>query len=285
MVNGLISAYNRQENESRLLATTEASDWLQDQLKELKTRVDQYQKQLENFQAAHGLLNTPAALPNGEQGGSEHNTTLQEIEDLGHQLVTATTERILREAEYHAAASGDPERVIEANPQAQSGSGGLAAGMLQQLRAHRMDLEQEQAQSGAEHGPNYARVVEIRHQIADLDLQIKDEDSKLLERFHSAWQTAQDREDLLKQNLDERTAEAMKLNQAATEFAVMRQEANASHEVYLRVAEKIEEAGLAAGVASSAITVIDPALEPAKPVAPDLPLSWPLHSSSASGWR
>ena len=272
VVNGLISAYNRQENESRLLATTEASDWLQDQLKELKTRVDQYQKQLENFQAAHGLLNTPATLPNGEQGGSEHNTTLQEIEDLGHQLVTATTERILREAEYHAAASGDPERVIEANPQAQSGSGGLAAGMLQQLRAHRMDLEQEQAQLSAEHGPNYARVVEIRHQIADLDLQIKDEDSKLLERFHSAWQTAQDREDLLKQNLDERTAEAMKLNQAATEFAVMRQEANASHEVYLRVAEKIEEAGLAAGVASSAITVIDPALEPAKPVAPDLPL-------------
>jgi len=135
-----------------------------------------------------------------------------------------------------------------------------------------MDLQQEQAQLSAEHGPNYARVVEIRRQLADVDQQIKDEDAKLVERFHSAWQTAQDREDLLKKNLDERTADAMKLNKAATEFAVMRQEANASREVYLRIAEKIEEAGLAAGVASSNITVIDPALEQAKPVAPDLPL-------------
>lgn len=272
VVNDLVSAYNRQQSEQRLLATSQASDWLTEQLEQLKARVEQDQKRLTDFQSAHGLLSSPTTLPNGEQGEKEHNAALTEIEDLGHQLVAATTERILREAEYHSASAGDPERVIEANPQAQSASGGLATGMLQQLRAHRMDLEQEQAQLSAEHGPNYARVVEIRHQLADLDLQIKDEDAKLIERFHSAWQTAQDREDLLKKNLDERTADAMKLNQAATEFAVMRQEANASREVYLRIAEKIEEAGLAAGVAGSNITVIDPALEPAKPVAPDLPL-------------
>ena len=43
----------------------------------------------------------------------------------------------------------------------------------------------------------------------------------------------------------------MKPNQAATEYAMMRQEANASHELYVRVQEKAEEAGLAAGVHSS----------------------------------
>ncbi len=64
----------------------------------------------------------------------------------------------------------------------------------------------------------------------------------------------------------------MKLNQAATEYAVMRQEANASHDVYMRVLEKAEEAGLAAGVHGSNISVVDYARQPVKPVAPDLPL-------------
>ena len=54
--------------------------------------------------------------------------------------------------------------------------------------------------------------------------------------------------------------------------AAMREEANASHELYVRVLEKAEEAGLAAGIQSSNIYVVDPARQPVKPVEPDLPL-------------
>ena len=64
----------------------------------------------------------------------------------------------------------------------------------------------------------------------------------------------------------------MKENQADTEYADMRQEANRSHELYMRVLEKVEEAGFSAGIHSSNITVVDPARQPVKPVAPDLPL-------------
>jgi polysaccharide export outer membrane protein len=64
----------------------------------------------------------------------------------------------------------------------------------------------------------------------------------------------------------------MKLNEAATQYAVMRQEANASHDLYLRVEDKAEEAGLAAGVRASNISVVDFARQPVKPVAPNPPL-------------
>jgi polysaccharide export outer membrane protein len=52
----------------------------------------------------------------------------------------------------------------------------------------------------------------------------------------------------------------------------MRQEAEASHELYLRVLEKVEEAGLLAGTHGSDISVVDPARQPVKPVSPNLPL-------------
>jgi polysaccharide export outer membrane protein len=270
VVNTLISAYGQQENEAREQATLQATDWLDGQLKGLKASVDQDAQRLAAFQTEHGILTSPEMQANGQQGENQHNSTLLEIDELGRQLVAATTDRILRESELRAAEQGNPELVFAANPRMQAESGSFATALLEQLHLRRSELEQEQTQLAIEHGPSFPRVVEIRRQEADLDQQIQGEDAKLVERFKSAWQTAQDREQMVRKSLDALIGEGLKLNQSATEYAVMRQEANSSHEVYLRVLEKVEEAGLVAGIQASNISVVDPALEPVKPVAPDL---------------
>jgi polysaccharide export outer membrane protein len=272
IVNDLIRLYALQDSEAMLRATTQQSDWLGSQLKELKGRVGRDQQRLSEFQNAHGLLSTPEMLANGQPGEEQHNTTLLEIDELGRQLVAATTDRILREAQYRSASQGDPELVIASDPRLQAEYGNFATALLQQIHTRASELELEQAQLSTEHGPNFPRVVEIRRQLEDLDVQKKAEDGKLLERFKSAWQTAVDREQLVKTSLDERTSAGMKLNEAATEYAVMRQEAQFSHDLYMRVLEKVDEAGLAAGVQSPNITVVDEARQPVKPVAPDLTL-------------
>jgi len=272
VVNALIRAYGEQDDESRVQATAQASGWLENQLKDLKARVDRDEQRLTTFQSAHGLLNTPETTANGQPGVEQHTAALLEIDELGRQLVAATTDRILREAEFRSASQGNPELVIAADPSLQGGGGNFATALLEQLHAQDSQLELEQAQLGIEHGPNFPRVVEIRRQLQDLDGQIQAEDSKLVDRFRSAWQTAADRERLVRKSLEERTGEGMKLNEAATQYEVMRQEANGSHELYMRVLEKVDEAGLNAGVHISNISVVDYARQPVKPVAPDLPL-------------
>jgi polysaccharide export outer membrane protein len=272
VVNDLIRVYGEQDSEARVQATVQQSDWLRGQLKELKMRVDGDQQRLTAFQTKHGLLSAPQTTGNGEPSEEQHNSTLLEIDELGKQLVAATTDRILREAEYRSASHGNAELVLAADPQLQAQYGNFATAQLEQINTRHGELELEQAQLSLEHGPNFPRVVEIRRQLEDLNAQKKAEDAKLVERFLDAWQTAADREQMVKSSLDERTAAGMKLNEAATEYAVMRQEANSSLELYMRVQGKLEEAGLAAGVASSNISVVDLARQPVKPVAPDLPL-------------
>jgi polysaccharide export outer membrane protein len=272
VVNALIGAYNDQEAESQIQATARASGWLSGQLVDLKARVDSDQERLAAFETQHGIVSSPEIMANGQAGETEHSSALTEIDELSRQLVAATTDRILSEAEYRAASQGDPEMVIASDPRLQAESSTFATALLQQIHARSSDLEQEQAQLSAEHGPSFPRVVEIGRQLQDLDKQKQAEDAKLVERFRSNWQTAIDREQLVRKSLEQITGEGMKLNQAATEYAVMRQEANASHDLYLRVQEKAEEAGLAAGVHSSNISVVDYARQPVKPVAPDLPL-------------
>jgi len=269
VVNDLIRLYGEQENESRLQATNLQSIWLSGQLKDMKATADRDQLRLTDFQSKNGLLSTPEMLANGQSGEAQHNSTMLEIDELGREMVAATTDRILREAEYRSASESDPELVIAADPRLQAEYGSFATALLEQVHTRRSELELEQAQLSTEHGPNFPRVVEIRRQLEDLDAQRKSEDAKLVERFSSAWQTATDREAMVKRSLDERTAEGMKLNQAATEYAAMRQEANSSHELYMRLQEKVQQAGMAAGVQSSNISVVDYARQPVKPVSPD----------------
>ena len=269
VVNGLIRAYGEQESESRVVATAQASEWLESQVKELKARVEQDQQRLAAFQSEHGIVSTPEALGNGQQGEVQHISALLEIDELGRQQVAATTDRILREAEYRAASKGDPELVIASDPRLLAAGGNFATAVLQQLHLRHSELEQEQAQLSIEHGPNFPRVLEIRGQLQDLDRQIQAEDARLVERFREAWQTALDRELLVRKNLEQLTGKAMTLNQWAIQYAVMRQEAASSHQLYLKVLEKVEEAGLAAGVHGSNISVVDAARPPAKPESPD----------------
>jgi polysaccharide export outer membrane protein len=271
VVNTLIRVYGEQDSDSRVQATAQASEWLQSQIRDLKTKVDADQQRLAAFQREHHLLTTPEPLANGQPGDNQHASSLVEIDELGRQFVAASTGRIQREAQYRAALKSDPELVIASDPGLQA-EGSFATAVLQQIQARRSALEQEQAQLSAEHGPNFPRTVEIRHQLQDLDRQKKAEDAKLLQRFESAWKTASDREKLVRQQLEEITGEGMKSNQAAAEYAAMRAEADANHEMYMRMLERVQEAGMAAGIQGSNIAVVDAARQPVKPVAPDLPL-------------
>ena len=271
VVNALVRAYDRREQETDLTATAAASGWLNGQLKELKVRVDADDQRLAEFEAQHGMVSSPATLANGMTGESEHSSAALEMDELGRQAVAATTDRILAEAEYRAARDGDPELVMASSPDLKEKSE-TGSALLDQIRARRSDLEQEKAQLSAEHGPNFPRVVEIGREVADLDRQKEAEDAKLIEQFRSNWQSALNREQMVRASLEQATSEGMNQNQAASEYAAMRQQANASHELYVKVLEEVEEAGLAAGAHGSNIEIVDGARQPVKPVAPDLPL-------------
>ena len=270
VVNALIGAYVAQDREAQLAATAQASQWLRRQLSGLKQRVDRDEQRLADYESAHGILSNAVTLGNGQTGETDLSPAVLQADELSRQLVTATSDRILREAEYRAASEGDPELVMANDPGAQTGDSTLVTSLLEQIRAQRSALEQEQAQLSAEHGTDFPRVVEIQREIQDLDRQQKVQDAKLVQRFRSAWQTAADREHLVRKALADLSAEGADLDVATARYQAMRGEANSSHDLYVQVLTKVEEAGLAAGVRGANISVVDPATPPATPSSPNL---------------
>jgi polysaccharide export outer membrane protein len=272
VLNSLIGACRGEETEIRVLATAQATSWLNEQLIVLKGKADGDEQELADFQKEHGLLMTPDVSADGKPVSSQHVTAILEVDELGRQLVTASSERILREAEFRAASQGDPELVLASDPRLESESGGLSVAAFRQIHQKHSELEQERAQLAAEHGPNFPRVEEIRRQLDDLDRQLQSEDSRLRDRFRSAWQTAADREGMLRKALVELTGEGQNISVAAAQYQNLRAEAEGSRALYVRMQNKVEEAGLAAGIDDADFWVVDPPHIPAKPVAPNLPL-------------
>ena len=204
VVNALIRAYGQQDADARVQATLQASDWLQGQLKDLKARVDRDDQRLAAFQREHGLLTTPET--HGQRPAGRDRSTPRRCWRSMSWAVSWWRLPPIGFCARHSTAQ--PRRAIRSwssppiracRPKAAT----LPPPLLQQIHSRQSELEQEQAQLNIEHGPNFPRVVEIRGQLQDLDRQKKAEDAKLVERFRSAWQTAADREQLVRKNLEE----------------------------------------------------------------------------------
>lgn len=272
VVNVLIESFRAQEAESRVGATEEASAWLAGQLKTLTARAEAKEKRLAQFEREHGFMTTQQSVPGGQPLETLHDSSVQQLDETERLLTEATGERIAREVVYLQAKQGDPEQVLAANPELEAEMGPGGAVLARQLRTRLSEVDVELAQLKVEHGANYPRVVELTRAAEEIGLQIKDEDSNLVEAFERTWKAAQAREEMLRKEMDARMAEGLRQNDATFEYLALHGEVVAGRELCSRLETRIEEAALAAGVRASSITVVDDAREPFKPVTPDPPL-------------
>src|SRR5581483_1033969 len=101
VVNALVNDYLEQYFQTRYTATRQASDWLKNQLSDLKADVETSQQRLADYQKQTGIL-----------GESEtNNVVMAKLEELNKQLSAAQANRIVKQAVWQLAKTGDPELI------------------------------------------------------------------------------------------------------------------------------------------------------------------------------
>jgi len=216
VVNSLMREYSALEGQSRREATSQDTGWLNTQLRDLTSQVQQKETRLAEFERQHNFLSTQQSTQDGQPIDTLHDPTVQQVEEIGRLLAAASGDRILREALYREAQSGNPELVIAANPELQAETGRVT--LLQQLRSRSSEMGLELAQLKQEHGPNFPRVLELDRSSAEISRQIAAEDANLLEAFRRNWTSAADREQLLRKQMEERMNEGLRQNDALLQY-------------------------------------------------------------------
>ena len=109
IVNNVIAAYIRGNFDSRYESVTQVRAWLSSQMDELRTRASNAQKKLADFQEQNNLVGSDPS----------NNTIIDRLKLLNERLTIAEGDRIIKEAQVRAAASGDPAVLSSLFPDAQ----------------------------------------------------------------------------------------------------------------------------------------------------------------------
>jgi capsular exopolysaccharide synthesis family protein len=228
-------------------ATRQASGWMEQQLDELKAKVETSQQALVEYERQHQIVNT------SEKGSVQE----QILSDLSRDLTTAESDRLQKEALY---------RQVEAD------KGQLAElvhnDLLQRLEEKSADLQDQYTETVAQYGPKFPKALRINDEIQGIKSQIATERERVLARIRKDYMSAVTRERLASAAVAAQKEAVGEQNQLLVQHNILAREFEGNQQLYASLMQRLKDATVSAGLQSTNIHLVDSALAPVEPVRP-----------------
>ncbi len=248
IVNAHIKNFIEQNFQSRYDATTRASTWLTDQLNDWKIRV----QKSEDARIAYERQNQIWALDD------KQNVTSQRFSDLNKQLTDAQSERMRKQSLFEFARAGEMDSVpqIRDNP------------AVQDLLRKRTETYSQYTDALNQYGPNFPKVQRLQSLLKEIDVAADKEKKTAIARLENEYREALQREQILTRALDQQKTEVNQMSERMVQYSILKREAETNKALYDGLLTKLKEAGISAGLRSSNIRIVDPAMVPTYPARP-----------------
>lgn len=251
--------------ERRYEATSYARKFLEDQLSQLRIRIDESERQLVAYAAQEGIVTIPAA-GQGAAGGaatsSERPLVVDDLASLNLELSQATADRI--EAQSKRAQAGRVAPEILASP------------VIVELRRQRALLTVQYSKLMNEFTPEYEPAKAIQGQIAQIDRSIGNEEARIRRSLDDAYQSAVEREQQLTSEVGALKSGVLDQRRRSIKYNVLQREVETNRQLYDALLQRYKEIGIAGGVGVNNISVVDQAERPGGPSSPRLSLNLAL---------
>lgn len=243
--------------ERKVQATSYGRNLLQQQLSQLKVKLDQSQRQLVGYASAEQIINLPAQSTDGKTT-SERSIVADDLAALNAALGRAVTERIQAEARYQQTGRGGAS--IEA----------LGNQAINNLRQRRTELAADYQRLMTQFEPEYPAAKAVKSQLDQLDRSIGREESRVAESIQADYRQAQDRERALQAKVDQLKASYLDLRRRSIQYNIYQQEVDTNRSLYDGLLQRFKEIGVAGGVGVNNISIVDSADLPQQASSPKL---------------
>jgi capsular exopolysaccharide synthesis family protein len=243
--------------ERKIQATSYGRDLLQQQLAQIKQKLDESQRQLVAYASAQKIINLPAQA-NANGSTSERSIVADNLATLNAALSQATADRIQAEARFRKAGGAGASTEALSN---------LAINDMRQKRA---DLAAQYQQLMTQFEPGYPAAKAIKAQIDQLDRSIAGEEKRVSGSLRSDYQQALAREQGLQDQVNQLKASYLDLRRRSIQYNIYQQEVDTNKALYDGLLERFKQIGVAQGVGINNVSVVDPADVPQKPSSPRL---------------
>src|SRR6202451_340453 len=248
IVNTHLQNFVEQNFRSKYDATIQASNWLSSELEELRIKVEKSENARIAYERANQIW----------QIDEKQDIATSKLGDLSKAVTEAQTDVAQKEALYRMAISGN----VDALPAAHGSE------VLTALLKQKADVDEQYADALNQYGPNFPKVLRIAAQQKEVDDNLNRARKTLIESVQQEFDTARSHVGLLQEALDKQKAEANDQAEKLVQYHILQHDAESNKQLYDGLLQKLKEATITAGLRSSNIRVVDPALAPGSPSRP-----------------
>lgn len=249
IVNAHLNNFIEQNFRSRFEAATQASNWMAGQLNEMKIKVENAEDARLEYERDNQIWSVD----------EKSDISITKLGELEKQLTEAEGDRINKEAVYQLAQSGNYDAIAAVRDSA----------VIQDILKQQTTLSAAYTEAVAQYGPKYPKVLRVQAQLKDLDQLITREKLNIANQVEADYRGSRQRELLLKEALDAQKAAVDQTAEKLVQYNILKREADTNKQLYDGMLQKLKEAGIMAGLRSSNIRVVDPALIPSYPSRPN----------------
>jgi polysaccharide biosynthesis transport protein len=253
IANGYGEVFIANNLDRRFEATSYARKFLEDRLSQLKQRLEDSERQLVSYAEEQGII---------ELEGSK-NLSSTDLQATNEKLAEARNERVKKELLWKQAQSSVGLGLKQF----------LDSEAIQANRKLRTELAAEYQQKLAVYKPAFPDMVKLRNQIKELDRQIETEIAAIKSAIEADYLAAREEEETLQAALDSSKTEVVDQRSRSIQYNILQREVDTNRQLYDGLLQRYKEIGVAGGVGTNNISVVDPAAVPLLPRSPNLPLN------------
>jgi polysaccharide biosynthesis transport protein len=253
IANGYADAFIALNLERRYDANAYARKFLEDRLQQLKFKLEESEKQLGKYAEEQGIINL----------GDNKSLSSTDLESVNAKLSEARADRIKKELLWRQARATDGFGLKEIldNP------------TIQENRKLRAQFAGEYQQKLATFKPAFPAMVELRNQIKELDRQAQSQVAAIKQSIQAAYEASKDEEEQLKQMLSESKTEVVDIEGRSIQYNILKRESDTNRTLYDGLLQRYKEIGVAGGVGTNNVSIVDKATVPISPQSPKLSMN------------
>jgi capsular exopolysaccharide synthesis family protein len=250
IVNTLANQYIEYNIQQSWDTTTQAGEQLQKRLVDLKANVEEAESKLVEYARTHNIVEI----------GEKSNVAFQNLAEMNSKLNSAKGERMDKESVYKTVGNATPDNF----PQA------LRTQQIEALEAKLHSDEQELARNSVQLGPGMYQVKQLESTVKKGKEQLRSQMQLAIDNARTVYQTALAHEELLRKDVQQQNKVANELKQSSIQYDSLRRDLEAGKTILESVQQRVKEAGVAAGLRSTNVQIVDKAEVPKYPYSPDL---------------
>ena len=266
MANAFADNFIEANLDRRFEASAYARKFLEDHIAQLKTKLEDSERQLVAYATKEQIIQV-AEAPQGRDATPPQSLDATNLGAFDSQLTSAKADRIKAEERWRAAQNvglGAPD--VLADPTVQT---------LRQERAKLVSQYEDQLKT---YKPDYPDMVQLKSQIDEVDRQLKTAADTIRESLKTQFSAAQQQENALQAKVNQLKGSVLDTRNREIEYNTLQREVDTNRTLYDGLLQRYKEIGVAGGITTNNISIVDRAEPPGGPSKPQ-----PMHNLTMAG--